>query len=259
MKTQFKTGVFITAIAVLGAIISFSAHQGSSRSGERAPAAAETTAAGHPASLSTQVQAPRQSSATGSIRMEDPDRFRISIGDPLFEPRTEDEVLWLTRNSYPSQAERDHTLGGAPNEHALHAADGVTPTEIVQAEQLAVLFPDKQRAASSFLKEAAIQGSIFALESMARMLSHPRINNPVQSEAYFRAATLRGDWNIHLRAGKSSLSSENDLLADLLAQQIIENINLQRRNRGLAPLYPDPRPGLDEFLDEIARTNRSGN
>lgn len=191
--------------------------------------------------------------------METPDLFRISIGDPLFEPRTEDELLWLTRNSYPSQAERDHALGGAPNEHALNAADGVTPTEIIQAEQLAVLFPDKQRVAGSFLKEAAIQGSTYALESMARMLSHPHINNPVQSEAYFRAAALRGDWNMHLRAGKPSLSSENDLLADLLAQQIIENINLQRRNRGLAPLYPDPRPGLDEFLAEIARTNRSGN
>jgi hypothetical protein len=179
------------------------------------------------------------------------------VGDPLFEPKSEEEARWLTRYGYPTAEDLAALSHARPTASALDASDGFSPAEILAASELAVVAPDQTDLAKDFLNEAAINGSIFALQQMGGLLNHPLLQDPVLSEAYFRASVLRGDWSAHFRASMNNLSRENDLRANLLAHQIIADINQERLRRGLSPLYPDPRPGLEGLLQKMDAASQS--
>ena len=181
----------------------------------------------------------------------------IKLGDPLFSPNSAEDVEWLRRNGYPSDEELRAGLNATPSALDLDIEDGISPAEVVMAASLGVMGPEQRNEATSFLNEAAVRGSVYALQATGEMLTHPAVANPVQSEAYLRASVLRGDWTGNIRT-RAPLSHEQDLLASLMAQQVIDNIHKQRLSRGWPPLQADPRPGLNEVMDRIARSREPG-
>lgn len=181
------------------------------------------------------------------------DRYLVTMGDPFLEPRSEAEVEWLRRNKYPNAAAREDAARFA-SELDFDHRDGVEAVEIIAAEQFAHQHPDNRSRAVQFLNEAAISGSTYALETLARLSESPA--DPVTSEAYYRASALRGDWNARLRV-KPDLTREQEMLADLLAHQVIDNLQRQRRQRGLPELNTDLRPGLDWFLQQVKEAERA--
>lgn len=175
------------------------------------------------------------------------ERYVLSMGDPFLEPRSEAEVAWLRRNAYPNAAAREDAARFA-SEFDFDTRDGIEGIEILAAEQFARQHPDNRRRAIAFLDEAAISGSTYALETLARLSESPV--DPVTSEAYYRASALRGNWNAHMRV-RPDLTPDQDMLANLLAHQVVDNLQAQRRQRGLPDLRVDHRPGLAELLREI--------
>lgn len=176
--------------------------------------------------------------------------FPLRVGDPLHGPKNAEEVAWLMRNGYTSQAHLEEALQTPPDKNKLNAKDGVSPEEVLMASQLAVVDPHSQEAAIEFLEEAALQGSALALEEMGMLFGHESALDPVQSEAYYRARSLRGDWTEDMRP-RRRLSAKENLTADLMAQQIIDSIDRQRAQRRLPPLPRDLRPGLGAALGQI--------
>ena len=175
-----------------------------------------------------------------------PPRSRMRIGDPLHQPKTEAEVAWLVRHAYPTQDEMNEAWAGLPAATEFDARDGITPREILRAELYALQRPADAKRAEDFLAQAAADGSIHALEALGRVYSAGARRDPVKSEAYYRASMLRGNWPVAMRLAPP-LKRQDDLIAELMAHQVISNLNRMRAARGLPPLGYDPRPGLDAF------------
>jgi len=180
-------------------------------------------------------------------------RYPVAMGDPFLEPKSEAEAAWLRRNAYPNAAAREDAAKFA-SEFDFDKRDGIEGIEILAAEQFARQHPDNRRRALEFLNEAAISGSTYALETLARLSESPA--DPVTAEAYYRASALRGNWNAHMRV-RPELSADQDMLAHLLAHQVLDNLQAQRRQRGLPELRVDQRPGLGEFLRQIKEAERT--
>ena len=180
-----------------------------------------------------------------------PPRSRMRIGDPLQQPKTEAEVAWLVRHAYPTQDEMNAAWAGLPSATEFDARDGITPREILRAELYAMQRPADARRAEAFLGQAAADGSIHALEALGRVYSVGARKDLVKSEAYYRASMLRGNWPAAMRLAPT-LPRPDDIVAELMAHQVISNLNRMRAARGLPPLGYDPRPGLDEFSRAIA-------
>jgi len=106
---------------------------------------------------------------------------------------------------------------------------------------------DRHELAKRTLENGAMQGSIYALIELG---SFYQLRDPVLSQAYFRAATARGDWMLALRP-KPRLDTLQDGLATLMALELLENLDRQRAARGLPPLVREMRPGLAEFVENI--------
>lgn len=207
------------------------------------------------------ANAPRERAPADNVEIGDtvagpraavPPRSRMQIGDPLQQPKTDAEVAWLVRHAYPTADEVNEGGRGVPAPTEFDARDGITPREILRAELYALMRPADAERADAFLGEAAADGSIYALEALGRVYSTGARRDPVKSEAYYRASMLRGNWPIAMRLAPK-LPRPDDLIADLMAHQIIGNLNRMRAARGLPPLGYDPRPGLDEFSRSIAR------
>lgn len=180
-----------------------------------------------------------------------PFRHEVRIGDPLFEPKTQEEADWLNRQSFPSHEEMVQAAEGNTDPQLLDIHRGVNPTAIINAERIAIGQPEMRDRAIDYLIQAASQGSIYALQALGRVYSSPDIGNPIRSEAYYRAAEMRGDWNSGLRI-KAPLNNEQSYVAGLLAHQALSQIDSERARRNLGPLRPDPRPGLDSLLRNFA-------
>ena len=243
MNPASKSAVTAGAIALCGFAAFFvSHHRPAPTLSTPAPAVSPTEGAGEV--LKSSSKQPQSASA-------------MKIGDPLSEPKNVQEVAWLTRNGYPTQGEVQAAMDTAATSAQLDIGGGVTPTRIIQAETLAISDPNRRNEAIGYLSDAAKRGSIYALEGLARVTGHPALNNPVRSEAYWRAAQMRGDWAAGMTP-RLPLSNEDSALASLMAQQILNQINGDRRTHGLPSLGQDPRPGLNELLRQIAESRGAG-
>ena len=198
------------------------------------------------------VQSADSAAVPGTPRAASNGRYIVSMGDPFLEPRSEAEVAWLRRNAYPNAAALEDAARFASDFH-LDKRDGIEGIEILAAEQFARQHPDNRPRAIEFLNEAAISGSIYALETLARLSVSPA--DPVMAEAYYRASALRGNWNANMRI-RPDMTPDQDILANLLAHQVLENLQAQRRQRGLPDLRVDTRPGLAELLRKIKEAER---
>lgn len=197
------------------------------------------------------ARAPIASRSSGSASSASP-----RIGDALSGAKTEADVAWLVRNGYPStEAARDALLRrGARG--PLEQAELLDPTAILDAEQLALLDSSRRTEAMEFLAASAQSGSIYALETIARIHEDgvDGISDPVRASAYRKAAELRGSWPAGLVNGRSKLTPQQEMYATLMAHQVIANIEVDRQKNGLPPLGIDSRPGLNDLISEIAKS-----
>lgn len=169
----------------------------------------------------------------------------------MYAPKTDDELAWLKKNSFPSEEEMRTGASGRAQAGEFSISDGYSAFEILRAENYGLTNAEDRGRATDFLGRVAADGSIYALEALGNIYSAGPGKNIVQSEAYYRAAIIRGNWNAILRA-RPNMSRQDEMVADLMAQQIILNLNRARARRGLPPLEYDPRPGLDEFSRSIS-------
>lgn len=175
------------------------------------------------------------------------------IGDAFSGAKTDADVAWLVRNGYPStEAVRDALLRrGARG--VLDRSELLDPAAILDAEQLALLDPVRRREAMDFLADSAQSGSIYALETIARIhdAGVNGVSDPVRASAYRKAAEMRGSWPAGLANGRFQLTPQQEMYATLMAHQVIANIELDRQKTGLPPIGIDTRPGLDDLITDI--------
>ena len=177
---------------------------------------------------------------------------RISLGGRTGP--TPQEVAWMRRNGYP-MGEQFARYGHASA--ALLPLDGVarSPEDVVNAEVVSMTDPAHREAAEAVMRNAAEQGSIFALGALGRAAAG---NRPVDSAAYLRLASMRGDWTTAFQESLDTLRPLNFRdagAATLRSYQIEQQINEARRARGLPPLSRDPRPGWAEAYQHYYRAD----
>ena len=180
----------------------------------------------------------------------------VRMGDPVHSPKTEAEVAWLNRHLFPSADEAQRGAASATMRDPLPRGGPYTPADLIRASALGALDPTRRDEAVAYLSGAAVDGSIYALEELGRFHSIGPKRDPVTSEAYFRASMLRGNWPVTMRM-RPRLANVQDQMADMLAAQIIVNLNRERRRRNLPPLGYDPRPGLDDTVRWMMMVERN--
>lgn len=181
----------------------------------------------------------------------------LKMGDKLQNPKTQKELEWLLRNGYPSEEQRAYANSIRGTVGGLNQATPATAESIIQATNLAMMSPNDREAALAHLRDAAADGSIYALQSLGAANSLGPSGNRTVAQAYYNAARARGEWNEVFR-GDGELSPDQDALAELMGQQIILNLNRLRAQRGLPPLGFDPRPGLDDALRQMQEFQSRG-
>lgn len=174
-------------------------------------------------------------------------RRGIQVGDPMYT--TQADADWLNRNFFPS-TEDMRGVGEFSSLSEMTFSGSPTPQKLASAETAAMTRPDLVESAQRYLNHAAVSGSLFALEALARIHGHPSNPNYIASEAYYRAAEMRGNWTLAARDPRA-LPTEQQVVARLMAHQIISNIESERNRRGLPPLRPDYRPGLSQAMSAI--------
>lgn len=172
----------------------------------------------------------------------------IQAGDPRYKNETDAGLAWLRRNGYPSSLEVEMTSGIVPSLDSIDPKDGLSAVELLNLEQLASSKNDDVRnSAVQTLNEAAAMGSMYALEALGQVYASGPYANKIWSEAYYRAAQIRGNWAVEFRF-KPAMNDAENVLAAIMAQQVIDNANRLRQSRGLRPLEHDSRPGAQEAL-----------
>lgn len=176
--------------------------------------------------------------------------------DPIYGTEDAAELAWVNRHLYPSEAERRDAAAAAPSARDdLLKRGPYTPTQLARASAYMLAYPHDARTGAQFLERAAIEGSIHALEELGLMYSTGPLRNRVLSEAYYRAAMLRGHWGLAFRLAPG-LTQQQALFAELRAHQIVSNMNRVRRREGRPPLVYDERPGLDRVMKALVEEAR---
>lgn len=174
----------------------------------------------------------------------------LKMGDGLQTPKSPEQLAWLIRNGFPSEQQREYANSVRASLSQLDPNVPATAEKIIQAENLALTSPGEREAALAYLRDAAADGSIYALQSLGATSSIGPEANRTLAQAYYNAAQARGEWNEALRGG-GGLSAEQQVVAAFMGQQILANLNRIRAQRNLPPLGFDIRPGLDEALHQM--------
>lgn len=172
------------------------------------------------------------------------------------------ELDWARRNLAFSPALLEKVRAKRQPLSSINPDDGFSLEELAVAYEGALdplIPPEQRRMAIALLEEAATQGSIRALYSLGELrASYSEHRAPVEAEAYFRLAEMRGDWSVGMRFPLTdvlySLNVTEETLASLRAHEILAQINSIRFERGQPPLGVDPRPGIGRAMQTI-RTN----
>lgn len=187
-------------------------------------------------------------------RADNQDHRSVAVRDQPAGSRSDEDAAWLRSGLYPTQDEID-----ASRLEGQELSKYVPQTSLETARAERALYRDESRAeAEGQLLSSAELGSIYALVALAQYYDP---TSPVLSQAYYRAALMRGDWLVAMRP-KPSLDNIQDALASMTALQILEGMDQRRASRGLPPLGRDMRPGLEQFsaelhivLDEMSRSD----
>lgn len=155
-----------------------------------------------------------------------------------------EEMAWLLRNGIAPRSYS--TRGGVFHDRidAISAEDGLDFHEIDRLRSFALSPHSETRVrALAMLHQAAMMGSIGALDVLANAYAFGPEGNAVLAEAYALAAWHRGDWLATAGRPFVSFSANERIEAALQASQLIDAFNLTRSRLGLPPLPVDRRPG----------------
>lgn len=181
----------------------------------------------------------------------------LRLGDPLYGAASVEEIVWLRRNGYPSMEQRQRVAQHVPVDDDLSALAPGDAAGILISEQLLLLDQDNA-VAGKYLMDSAVEGSIYALEALARIGTSGGEDPDLASKAYYKAASMRGNWAVDV-AGVGLLQGErSQMISSLGAQQILSNLDEQRARLGRDPLVRDTRPGLMEFNQKIRNATQGG-
>lgn len=175
------------------------------------------------------------------------------VGDPLYPSESKEGFAWLQRHEYPTNDEMRGTHNRVAQLSSINLNDGISSTELLDLEALAIADKEGSNEATELLNKAVAMGSMYALEVLGRV--YEAQGNLVWARAYFQAAQIRGNWSVALRM-KPSLSQVEVMIAEVMAQQIIDKANEARARNGLPPLTYDPRPGAERALIAISEQIR---
>jgi len=170
---------------------------------------------------------------------------------------TDEDVAWMQRNGYPTRAMTEATLAARGQGATLRFSGSPDPEAILEAEQIALNDPSRQKEAIQTLSKHAQSGSVYALETMARIYQDGARPDPIRAKAFMKAAEMRGNWAAGLAPLKHQLTTQQELYASVMAHQIIRNLSQQRERMRLPPLTVDTRPGLDQLIMEIDEIHRA--
>lgn len=171
------------------------------------------------------------------------------------------ELHWARRNLAFSPAFLEKVRSKRQPLSSVNPDDGFSLEELAVAYEGALdplVRPDQRRMAIALLEEAATQGSIQALSSLGQLRASGEHRSPIEAEAHFLLAEMRGDWSVGMRFVTTdllySLDTTERSIASLRAHEILAEINRIRSERGQPPLGVDPRPGIGRAMQTI-RTN----
>lgn len=168
-----------------------------------------------------------------------------------------EEVLagedWAKERLYPSEAEFGRSI--PPGTDLPLPPDLIprTTQELHDSARMAFDSTGREDDARTTLLNAATNGAVYGLVAMGQALQASR---PVESEEYYRAAQLLGDWSVVFRPGHT-LTVVQDRTATLYGFHIVNVLNDRRRAQGLPLLVPIVRPGVDAALAELIGYSQS--
>ena len=177
----------------------------------------------------------------------------IRAGDLALGAETQEQADWLNRNMFPTHRHILSTNGSSGKEPLPHDLVPRTVQDILNAESVAMMDPARNADAKAVLNNGAMMGSAFALQALSRVAGNE--GRSIHAAAYLRAAYLRGDWATNLPM-RGSTNIQRNYEIDLTAYQVIQGLNAMRSKRGLPPLSPDVRPGIDEAMKFLEMSKR---
>ena len=167
--------------------------------------------------------------------------------------KDEEDARWLASRLYPTDREfKNYYYSGEAVLPADLDPDNVA--EILSAERLVTgrhLSEEVRRDARIALENAATRGATYALVALGLAFENGTdLRTYIESQAYFRAAIMLGDWSVSLRP-KRQLLTAADAFASMRALALLVRMDQARAQRGLPPLRRDVRPGLEYFMAGI--------
>jgi hypothetical protein len=167
--------------------------------------------------------------------------------------KNEVDARWLASRFYPTEDDFKKYLfsGGAALPADLepdNVAEILSAHKLLRGRQLS---EEVRRDARISMENAATRGATYALVALGMAYENGTdLKTYIESQAYFRAAIMLGDWTVSLRP-KRSLDTFADALASMKAVALLERMDRARAQRGLQPLRRDNRPGLESSMAAI--------
>lgn len=164
--------------------------------------------------------------------------------------KNEAGARWLASRFYPTDQEfKTYYFSGGAALPADLEPDNIA--EILSAQKLLRgrhLSEEVRRDARISLENAATRGATYALVALGLAFENGTdLKTYIESQAYFRAAIMLGDWTVSLRP-KRTLYTAADAFASMKALALLDRMDQARARRGLQPLRRDTRPGLESFM-----------
>ena len=169
---------------------------------------------------------------------------------------TEEDVAWLVRNGYPTRRMTEAAVARGGLGATLRFSGTPDAEAILDAEQIALSDPSRRGEAIQTLSRHAQAGSVYALETLAKVYQDGASPDPIRARAFMKAAEMRGNWAAGTAPLQHELSRQQEMYATVMAHQVIRSLSRHRERMRLPPLSIDTRPGLDQLVMEIDELHR---
>lgn len=160
------------------------------------------------------------------------------------------DAVWLRSHGYPASAQlREYNLMPLGELESLARA-GDLVAKVIAGIKLTLAY--KNPDGLHMLRQAAIEGSVYALSSLSSVYAAPGpYHDPVLAEAYRRLALTRGDYAVAELPRSENMSRLDFARAEVEYLGLAREYAQARIERNLPPLSTEIRPGLDEYLNRL--------
>lgn len=262
MQRRIAYALVLAALFAAFALCGLDVINSSNRFGSGISTTAEVPSTGFPAEaiesqdIKYQEASIKQSASKERVPLDLQGRQSQSAQPPAESLPLEEMVAiedWAKERLYPTEAEFGRST--------LYGTDLPLPPDLIprttqelyDSAQMAFDSTGREDDARTALLNAATNGAVYGLVAMGQALQASR---PVESEGYYRAAQLLGDWSVVFRPGHT-LNVVQDRTATLYGFHIVNVLNERRSAQGLPPLVPIVRPGVDAALAELIEYSQS--